>query len=138
MGKLNFAPEPFGNYNAAGETSGEIEGFLPRRMRRSGGSSFGSGSKGSWRRRRRWAWLSRSSSGGASTDSDNQPGGSIRECLSQVTGVNLGSGRRFGFRRAVRKFQRQQQLPPTGRLDADTRSALRDACDSGGNDDDDV
>jgi len=60
------------------------------------------------------------------------------QCLAQVTGVQgLRHGRRgHRMRRAIRRFQTQNQLSPTGRLDDDTMAALQEACggDQGAND----
>jgi hypothetical protein len=55
--------------------------------------------------------------------------GSSQDCLAQITGDDSLRHRRGpAVRRAIRMFQQQQQLTPTGRLDPDTMDALQSAC----------
>jgi hypothetical protein len=53
-----------------------------------------------------------------------------QSCLAQVVGPQVPQNGIMGepTRHAIRKFQKQQQLPPTGMLDSATISALQAAC----------
>jgi hypothetical protein len=87
--------------------------------------------RGSWWRRHRF-------SSGDSTQ-DQQSLGWAQNCLAQITGSQVSQTGRMGhhMRRAIRKFQMQNQLQPTGRLDQNTMSSLQQQCgdqDSGGGD----
>ena len=87
--------------------------------------------RGSWWRRNRF-------SSGDSTQ-DQQSLGWAQNCLAQITGSQVSQTGRMGHhtRRAIRKFQMQNQLQPTGRLDQNTMSALQQQCgdqNSGGGD----
>jgi len=139
-GGLNFEAEAFDGYRPSDNESyqqleeehhhyhGGHPMFLSARNRYHGGGRFG-----------RW-WRRRNQSGFGDGMQDSQSAGWVQNCLAQVTGANISQSGRMGrsTRRAIRKFQMQQQLSPTGRLDSNTMSALQDACgDSGdsGNDD---
>ncbi len=54
----------------------------------------------------------------------------LQSCLSQAVGTWVPQNGTMGkaTRHAIRKFQKQQQLPPTGMLDAATINALQAAC----------
>jgi len=125
---LNFEAEAFG-----GE---QVEYFSPHGMGHAGHGLLGHhrGRRGLFRRGLRSGWFG---SGGSLTQ-DAQSNGWAMQCLAQVTGVQgLRHGRRgHRMRRAIRRFQTQNQLSPTGRLDDDTMAALQEACggDQGAND----
>jgi peptidoglycan hydrolase-like protein with peptidoglycan-binding domain len=85
----------------------------------------------------RGSWWRRHRSGSGDSTQDQQSIGWAQNCLAQITGAQVPQSGRMGpsTRRAIRKFQMQNQLPPTGRLDQNTMSALQQACgdqDGGG------
>ena len=55
---------------------------------------------------------------------------SAQACLAQVVDPSVPQDGIMGpqTRQAIRQFQMQQQMPPTGMLDPDTMSALQNAC----------
>jgi peptidoglycan hydrolase-like protein with peptidoglycan-binding domain len=55
---------------------------------------------------------------------------SAQACLAQSVDPSVPQDGIMGpqTRQAIRQFQMQQQMPPTGRLDPDTMSALQNAC----------
>jgi len=76
------------------------------------------------------SWRGRHNQFGSDSTQDPQSLAWAQNCLAQLTGANISGGGRMGHsaRRAIRKFQMQQQLPPTGRLDSNTMAALQQAC----------
>ena len=131
---LNFEAEAFSSYPPQSENTEQLEqehhfahgGHYGGHMFH--GFQHGSGHKSRWRRHRF-----------ASGDSmqDQQSIGWAQNCLAQITGSNISQSGRKGHatRRAIRRFQMQNQLQPTGRLDQNTMSALQQACgdqDDGG------
>jgi hypothetical protein len=127
---LNFEAEAFSAYQSQPESNEQLEqehhfvpgGHFGGHMVH--GHGFGHGSR--WRRHRF-----------ASGDSaqDQQSVGWAQNCLAQITGGNVSRTGRMGHstRRVIRRFQMQNQLRPTGRLDQDTMAALQQSC--GGQDD---
>lgn len=131
---LNFEAESFAGYEPVHhEDSEQVEYFSPHIMSHAGGLHH-RGRRGFFRRGLRGGWFG---SGGGFTQ-DPQSNGWAMQCLTQLTGVQgLYRGRRgHRMRRAIRRFQTQNQLSPTGRLDDDTMAALQEACggDQGDND----
>jgi hypothetical protein len=76
-----------------------------------------------WRQRRRW-------SGYGAQGPYSQWAAGIQACLAQVVGPWVPQNGIVGpqTRRAVQIFQKQQQMPVTGMLDAATVAALQSAC----------
>ena len=77
------------------------------------------------RGRRRWSWMSR----GATPQPDPQVQWA-QGCLAQIVDTSVPQNGFLGpqTRQAIRTFQIQQQLSPSGALDDDTVSALQAAC----------
>lgn len=130
MPQLNFEAERFGDYESVPhEDSEQPEYFSPHMSMH--GSGHHHGRHGLFRRARHRDWFG---AGGSTQDPQSSE---WAQCLAQLTGMH---GLRYGhsgpgrMRRAVRKFQAQNQLPPTGRLDDETIAALQEACGSQGND----
>ena len=81
----------------------------------------------------RWSHRRHNQFGSGDSTQDPQSLGWAQGCLAQLTGGQIPQSGHMGHgtRRAIRKFQKQQQLPPTGRLDSNTRAALQQACGDG-------
>jgi LAS superfamily LD-carboxypeptidase LdcB len=137
MTNLNFESELFSSYEPAQGESQEMEHFGRRighvmNLRHAGvlhghhgHHSFRSGGRQGWRRRNRF--------GSGDSTQDPQSIGWAQNCLAQITGSQISQSGRMGHstRRDIRRFQMQNQLQPTGRLDQDTLAALQQACDDG-------
>jgi outer membrane protein OmpA-like peptidoglycan-associated protein/LAS superfamily LD-carboxypeptidase LdcB len=124
MPQLNFEAESFG---------GQVEYFSPQvRHAGHGGLGHHHGRRNLFRRGFYRDWFG--SAGGLTQDSQSTE---WAQCLAQLTGVRgLHQGRSgHRMRRAIRRFQTQNQLPPTGRLDEDTTAALQEACGNQGDSD---
>jgi peptidoglycan hydrolase-like protein with peptidoglycan-binding domain len=130
---LNFEAEAFSAYQPQSENYEQLEQeHHSVHGGHSGGHMFHGlrrGGRGSWWRRHR--------SGSGDSMQDPQSIGFAQNCLAQITGSQVSQSGRMGHstRRAIRKFQMQNQLQPTGRLDQNTMSALQQACgdqDGGG------
>ena len=89
------------------------------------GRWFGHFGRGWGRRYRRGRWDGLF--GGGMPDQQVQ---SAQSCLAQVVDPSVPQDGLMGprTRQAIRTFQMQQQMPPTGMLDSDTMSALQAAC----------
>ena len=131
---LNFEAEAFSAYQPQSENEQfEQEHHFVHGGHFGGGHMFRGGRRGF----RRGSWWRRNQLGSGDSTQDSQSIGWAQNCLAQITGGQLSQSGRMGHstRRAIRRFQQQQQLPPTGRLDSGTMAALQQACgndDSGG------
>jgi outer membrane protein OmpA-like peptidoglycan-associated protein/LAS superfamily LD-carboxypeptidase LdcB len=141
MTNLNFEGEAFAGYQPVHDESSEVEHFSGgfKQVMGHGHGHHGGGHHSS----RRWRWLHSNQFGSGDSTQDSQSLGWAQNCLSQITGGHVSQSGRMGHstRRVIRKFQMQQQLPTTGRLDQDTMAALQQACGDqagggGGGDDD--
>jgi outer membrane protein OmpA-like peptidoglycan-associated protein len=138
--QVNFEPETFSGY----ELSNNDDHYEAERFRTnfSGSLKHSLYAKGTGHFKHHH-WERRGDFGGrrfgsANSTQDQQATGWARNCLSQITGSNVPQSDHttHSTRRAIRRFQTQNQLQPTGRLDQATTSALQQACGDGGGDTD--
>jgi hypothetical protein len=131
---LNFEALPFASYKPVQDEA--YEQLEDERFVHSMGGGHVHGFHGHGHGRGRWSWLRRQQFGSGDSTQDQQSVGWAQNCLSQITGGHVSQSGRMGHstRRAIRKFQMQQQLPPTGRLDRATMSALQQSCGDGDSD----
>jgi hypothetical protein len=142
---LNFAAEPFGRFSS-------LRGDRPEQQvsirlsnpghgpivhgGRWGYGYWGGGRNrfGRWGRWRRWPWMG--SGFGFGFDPSAQDPQTIawaQGCLAQIVGSWVPQDGMLSpvTRNAIRTFQSQMQLPPTGALDDNTIAALQQACQQG-------